>query len=276
MNLPRLAKRYLADRSCCLGYARHVTAIAKRCGELSTRRVNDYLQERLKSVSTITVSNERTILLSLNKYARENGIIDAPIRGVMKVRKRRAPTRAWTIEQLRNAISEAEKQRGRSLRSGAPRDLFLRSWLLLGYESGARMGDVMGFRADNLDGDTLRWTQSKTGDPIVRHLTKPCIDSAKAMLSMSTDGRLIGWACGMRQATRIMREHLDACGIGGTSKWLRRSGATHIEMEAPGKASLHLGHRTPTLAAQAYIDWGQVRAAAPSTPALIPTSEAHQ
>ena len=49
--------------------------------------------------------------------------------------------------------------------------------------------------------------------------------------------------------------------------------ATHIEMTAPGKASLHLGHRTVGLAAQAYIDWGQVRKTTPVTPRLLEAAE---
>lgn len=269
MNLIKIADRYLADRAVCGAYRHHVRRIAGQCRELSTRRVNDYLKARLERASTITVSNERTILLSLNKYAWENGIIDAPIRGVMKIRRRRAPTRAWTLEQLRAAIDGTAKYAGRRLRSGAPLDKFLRAWIFLGYESGARFGDVMRFGREHLDGDILRWTQAKTGDPIVRHLSKACLEAAATMLALSPDGRVVGWGCGLRQASRIMRSHLDDCGIGGTSKWLRRSGATHIEMSQPGKASLHLGHRTPTLAAQAYIDWGQVRAAAPSTPELV-------
>lgn len=269
MNLIKIADRYLADRAVCGAYRHHVRRIAGQCRELSTRRVNDYLKARLERASTITVSNERTILLSLNKYAWENGIIDAPIRGVMKIRRRRAPTRAWTLEQLRAAIDGTAKYAGRRLRSGAPLDKFLRAWIFLGYESGARFGDVMRFGREHLDGDILRWTQEKTGDPIVRHLSKACLEAAATMLALSPDGRVVGWGCGLRQASRIMRSHLDDCGIGGTSKWLRRSGATHIEMSQPGKASLHLGHRTPTLAAQAYIDWGQVRAAAPSTPELV-------
>lgn len=61
---------------------------------------------------------------------------------------------------------------------------------------------------------------------------------------------------------------LDSVGVGGTSKWLRRSGATHIEIREPGKARHHLGHRTLDLAAKAYIDWPQVRREMPRPPEL--------
>jgi hypothetical protein len=125
----------------------------------------------------------------------------------------------------------------------------------------------------HIDGDTLRWTQAKTGDPIVKVLSPACLDAVTAMLAASPDGSILGWACGRRMAMRHMREHLDRCGLDGTSKWLRRSGATHIEMVAPGKASLHLGHRTATLAAQAYIDWGQVRKTTPVTPRLLEANQ---
>jgi hypothetical protein len=74
----------------------------------------------------------------------------------------------------------------------------------------------------------------------------------------------------------VMKAHLKRCGLSGTSKWLRRSGATHIEMVAPGKASLHLGHRTATLAAQAYIDWGQVRKTTPVTPRLLEAAQSEE
>jgi hypothetical protein len=88
------------------------------------------------------------------------------------------------------------------------------------------------------------------------------------MLAVSPDGTVLGWVCGQRQQMRIMRKFLDDCGVGGSSKWLRRSGATHIEIREPGKARHHLGHRTLDLAAKAYIDWTQVRREMPRTPEL--------
>jgi integrase len=266
MTLTEIASLYLADRVCCGAYAHHVRKIAGRCGEPTAARINAYLKARVEKVSTITVRNERTIILSLCKYAWERDMIDG-VKGVMRIKARRAPTRAWTVEQLRLALAAADSSK-RRLRSGAPVSEFLRAWMLLGYETGARFGDLMAFRAANIDGDTIRWTQSKTGDGIAKHMSPACRAAVSRMLARSPDGRILGWACKRRQAARIMRSHLDECGIGGTSKWLRRSGATHIEMEQPGKAPLHLGHRTPTLAAQAYIDWGQVRKTTPSTPEL--------
>jgi integrase len=264
-----VAKTYVSQRAICKDYQRHVLRIADRAGRISAERINAYLRHRLDQVSTITVRNERTILLQLVKSAYDAGLLAEPVRGVMRIKARRAATKAWTVEQLRLAIAKADDYAGRQTRRGAPLDLLLKTWLLVGYESGARFSDVWSFRGDHLDGDILRWTQHKTGDGIVRHLSRPCVQACQEMLKRSPDGRILGWACGQRQGSRWMRDHLDRCGIGGTSKWLRRSGATHIEIAAPGMARRHLGHRTPGLAERAYLDWGQIREQSPQTPCLL-------
>jgi integrase len=140
--------------------------------------------------------------------------------------------------------------------------------VLVAYETGSRFGDCMAFHRDHLDGDTLAWTQSKTGDPLTRELTPACLTAIDAMLEASPDGRILGWACRGRMAMRHMRKLLDSQGLDGSSKWLRRSGATHCEMERPGAGRLHLGHRSPALFEQAYCDWGQLRKNTPRTPAI--------
>lgn len=269
MKLPQIAELYLSERVCSAPYGVQMRRLAGLVREPTAEAINAYLRSRLAIVSSITARNERTILLSLIKYAWERDILSKPVKGVMKVKSRKPPTRAWTVEQLQAAIAKTHDYGNRRLRSGVTLGQFLRAWLLLGYESGSRFGDIWAFSKDNIEGDTLRWVQHKTGDGITKHLSPACLREVKVMLDISPDGRVLGWTCCRRHAMRLMREHLDACGIGGTSKWLRRSGATHIEMQQPGKATLHLGHRTITLAAQAYIDWGQVRKTTPSTPELV-------
>jgi integrase len=264
-----IARRYLESRVVSGTYDANVRRIAGRCRVVTKERLNAYLQERLKIVSPLTCRSERTILLTLWKWAYENELIDAMPRGVLRIKTRKPPTRAWTVEQLQHAIAETAKYDTTRLRSGARLGQFLRAWILLGYEAGARRGDLFSMTSEHIDGDTLRWTQAKTGDPIVKVLSPACLEAVGVMLAASPDGSILRWACGRRMSMRWMRVHLDRCGLVGTSKWLRRSGATHIEMVQPGKASLHLGHRTATLAAQAYIDWGQVRKTTPVTPRLM-------
>jgi integrase len=265
----KLAEHYLAQRKVSPAYQRHVRAIAKRAGTIGSDKLNRYLARRLEEVSGITARNERTILLSVWCHAFHSGKVDEAPRGIGKLRACRKPTKAWTVPQLKTLIEATRKHDGIRLRSGADRGALLRAWVLLGYECGARMGDLFAFGRQHIDGDSLAWTQSKTGEPLVRVLTPACLDAIRVMLAKSSDGTILGWACGRRQATRLMRELLDQAGIGGTSKWLRRSGATHCEMAQAGSGRLHLGHRTPGLFESAYCDWSQLRTKTPRTPALV-------
>ena len=269
MTFAKLAELYLAERIVSNHYAANVRRVAGKCPEITVEAVNRYLRRRSDERATGTVKFERALILILWKWGYETGKLPAMPRGILKIKARRAPTRAWTVEQLRAVLAATKPLDARPMRSGARVGTFLRAWALLGYETGGRFSDLMRFTADNLDGDAVSWTQSKTGDPIVRTLSAACLAAVRAMLAGSPDGRLIGWACDRRQAMRLMRQHLDAVGVGGSSKWLRRSGATHIEIEQPGKAKHHLGHRTPGLAETNYIDWSQVRANAPKTPELV-------
>lgn len=269
LSFAATAAVYLAERSVSDSYGHNVTRVATRAGVMSAERINAYLKSRLQTVSAATARSERTILLTLWRDAYERGVVDAPPRGVLRIKAKRPPTRAWTVDEVKLAIRKISDYREERLRSGCRKQEFLLAWFLLGYESGSRHGDIWRFTDDNLDGDLLRWTQHKTGDGIVKVLTPACVAACRKMLESSPDGRIIGWACGRRMAYRHMRLHLDWCGIGGTSKFLRRSSATHIELQTPGMASLHLGHRTATLAAQAYLDWGQIRRRSPQPPALV-------
>lgn len=271
-----IARKYLESRVVSVAYAANVTRIAGRCRDISKERVNAYLQARLKVISSLTCRAERTVLLTLWRWAWENEIVENQPRGVMRIKTSKPPTQAWTVEQLRHAIAMTSKCDTTRLRSGASLGQFLRAWILLGYEAGARRGDLFSMTREHIDGDTLRWTQHKTGDPIVKVLSPACLEAVGAMLAASPDGTILGWVCKRRRAMSVMKAHLKQCGLSGTSKWLRRSGATHIEMVAPGKASLHLGHRTATLAAQAYIDWGQVRKTTPVTPRLLEAAQSEE
>jgi integrase len=126
-------------------------------------------------------------------------------------------------------------------------------------------------RQDDFDFEAgaVRWSQHKTGEPHVKTMSPACLRAVQEMLERSPDGRVLGWVMSKNSGRRRMRKYLRSIKFSGSSKWLRRSGATHIEMENPGKGRLHLGHKTPGLAERCYIDWSQVRRDIPSVPALL-------
>jgi len=264
-----IAPHYLAERVVSAVYASNVKRVAAKIGTVSVERLNKYIMSRAEQVSGITARSERTIALCMWRWAYDRGLLDIAPRGVLKMKARKRPTKAWTVPQLQQLVKATHQYDGKWMRSQADLGQFLRAWVLLAYETGARFGDVMAFKAEHLDGDTISWTQSKTGDPMVRSLTPACLDACDAMLKRSPDGSIVGYACGKREAMRVMRKLLDSQGLGGSSKWLRRSGATHCEMATPGAGRLHLGHRSPALFESAYADWGQLRTKTPKTPPIV-------
>jgi integrase len=269
LNFLAVADRCLRGRVVVPAYARHVRLVAKSCRSISANAVNAFLQRRLTEVAPITVATERAILTGLWRWAYESGLVESGPRGIVKFKIPRRPTRAWTVVQCCTAVKGTFSLTGQIRGKGISVGLFLRAWILLGYESGARQGDLWEMRDDDLVDGAVRWSQHKTGDPHVRPLSPACMAAVREMLAHSPDGRILGWAMQANSARRRMRRYLRSLGLSGSSKWLRRSGATHIEMDAPGKGRLHLGHRTHGLAERCYIDWSQVRKDIPQVPSLL-------
>lgn len=267
MNLVTLANRYVSSKIVCREHAAQVRRVAARCGQLSPDRINVYLKRRLAEVSPVTAKNERGLLLALWRFAYESRLLEDIPRGIVKIKPPRQPTRAWTVDEMKHLLAAADATRG-WLRSGAKRSEFLRAWILIGYASGARFGDIWRFHREHLDGEVLRWTQHKTGEPISKVLDRATLRAIDAMLAHSPDGRIVGWACSRGQAMRIMRGLLTSCGLDGSSKWLRRSGATHIEIASPGAGRHHCGHRTASMVERSYFDWGQIRRNTQAPPSL--------
>lgn len=268
-NLRVLADRYLRGRIVCGRYAHNLRRVAGNVRRLSADAINGYLQKRATEIASVTLATERAMLVGLWKWAYETGAVERPPRGIVKVKIQRRPTRAWTIDQCCTAVKGTFSLTGTIRGTGVPLGLFLRCWLLLGYETGARHGDLWRLSAENFDADTCRWTQHKTGEPAVKTLTPACVEVVQAMLARSPDGRVLGWVMLPCSARRVMRGYLRQLSLAGSSKWLRRSSCTHVEMANPGKGRLHLGHRTVGLAERAYIDWSQVRKDMPAPPALL-------
>lgn len=268
-NYAMLARAYLAERSVCGEYERFVASVCMAVNVLSVDKVNTYLKKRLTERATSTVKRERSVLLQVWRWGYDRGLVDHAPRGVMRFKVRKPPTKAWTVDELRRLLEVADRRRGVAMRSGADQGEMLRAWILVCYESGSRFSDCWSFGRQHLDGDSLSWTQAKTGDPITRVLSAACVEAIGVMLAGSPDGRILGWCAKKRRAMQIMRGLIDEAGLDGSSKWLRRSGATHCELQRPGAGRMHLGHRTPGLFESAYADWSQLRENTPRTPELV-------
>lgn len=268
--LQSLATKYLSERIVTDRYVRAVKRIASSCGRLSVECCNRYLRKRMADgASSVTVHYERGVLVSLWRWAYESGKVDRMPRGLVKVKKVKPPTRAWTIEQCCTCVKGTSALGATWTRSGANLGKFVRTWLLIGYETGARPGDLWAMRREHFRDNTLYWNQSKTGEAVPKVLSTKCYHAVREMLDLSPDGTLFAWVMPQDSARRVMRKYLRSLGMPGSPKWLRRSSATHVEIGQPGKAKIFLGHKTPGMAEAHYIDWTQVHREIPQVPALV-------
>lgn len=266
-DLRVIAARYVESRILDREYEKTLLRTAENCQRFTS--VNHFLRHRLETRSSVTVANDRAMLLILLRWAYDERMIAEYPRGIAKIKAERQPTRAWTVEQCCTAVKCSKKWRGKRLRSGADKGEFLECWLRLGYSTGARYSDLMKLHRKHFDGNRLYFAQNKTRNPINKVLPPETMDAVNAMLARSPDGTVLGWACKKRWAMRLMKKLLAECNLDGSSKWLRRSAATHVEKKRKGAAKVFLGHKTSGLAEKSYIDWGQIERHCPQPPRLI-------
>lgn len=268
MTPSQICEKYLENRICSDEYVRQLRKLSGKLESLTADAVNAHLRARKDSIKPITLSNERRQAITLWRWAYEEGMVDAAPRGVMRLRVTPVPVRAWTMAECRALVKEAEKFSGKRLRNGADLGAFLRCWVLLGYETGARYGDIFAWTSENLCGNAVGWVTSKTGVICTRVLSDAAVASAREMLAVSPDKRILGWVASRRYSFRLFRKLLSLAGVSGSGRWLRRSAATHVEMEQPGRAQWFLAHRTPGLASRHYLDASQLSAQVPRAPKL--------
>jgi len=167
-TFPALARRYLAERSVNRSYEQLVARVCLAVNVMSVERVNAYIKKRLTERATLTVKTERSVLLQVWRWAYDRGLVDEAPRGIMRFKSRKPPTKAWSVDSLRQLVAATNGRRGRRMRSGADAGEVLLCWVLLAYETGARFGDCWSFSRDHLVGDAVQWVQGKTGDSLTQ------------------------------------------------------------------------------------------------------------
>ena len=250
-------------------YAQHLRRVASKVAVLDAQHINAYLRLRLTQVSPGTVSNERRMLLTLWGWAWQEGIYDIPLRGVMAIRAPSKPVEAWTITECSALVKATSQYNFQRMRNGTNLGLFLRCWVLVAYETGARYGDIFGFTHANVGFGCVSWTTSKTGIPCCRSLSLQCQSAIADMMQNRRCGPIFSQCASRRYSFTLMRRLLVASGLPGSAKWLRRSGATHVEQTNPGMAQRFLGHKSANMAAQHYLDQRQLQRPGLCPPAIV-------
>ena len=261
MTLLDLLAAYELARPCSVRYRESLlrtirkaqaSGLSEIC-QLIPDRVNRFLNSL--SLGATTKSNIRRELLTLWRYAYEEGMTEAmPVR-ITRIRPKHSPPQAWSssdLSRILNAAKEDEFFIGG--RSGLRVCDVLPVWIGIAYDSGLRFGDVLSLQASNFRNGCVCVTASKTGKPLVRRLSDRTDEAVVELLAKSEDGSLFAWAITRRRACKMWRAFLNRHGFTGSSKWLRRSCATYVERQQPGAATRYLQHSHPMLAPKHYLD----------------------
>lgn len=233
--------------------------------DLTDDNANRWIVERLKTHARATVKGQRGSLLTLWRAAYEDGKVRARPDRVRSVGVPQTNPDAWTMVEMRIWIDACEKLPG-TFPCGVPRAAMMRAWLLTDWYSGLRPCDMRRLTSAHLSSGGLQpISQKKTGHLIVCDLPRECVDAIRAtdphereLVFPITKKAMFYWWKWLKARVNLP----------GTPKWVRRSGATAVEIAHPGSAMAFLGHRTPGLAYKHYVDRRQVKQNRPLPPRI--------
>lgn len=235
------------------GYAEQLTVLCRRLpwtpADLTVAKIDAYLSRALGHLAASTVHNHRRMLNTLRKAALEDGlVVDECTRPIRKVKYELPLVRAWTHAEMRQLLAVASEMPGGTLR--CPYKLLLPAWILVGYSSGLRLGDLLSIQHAQLRGNRLALVLRKTRQPHVVVLDEMAIHAIAQLPKCGP--KIFGSLIGRSQILRTLRRLVKRARLEGTGKYLRRASATYAQLSGMD-AQAQLGHLTPSMKAR-YLD----------------------
>lgn len=276
LNFHRIALNYLEHHDLSRDYARSLTRVGDSYDKylisigLDASDSSLHIAAWLKSLplQSATKINYRRMALTLIRWGNLHGMHYYRTDDIPSVKPVRKPTIAWTQDDIGVLYKTALNQKGH-FSSSCAKNLFWPAFILIGYETGIRFGDILALTSCQVRGKRLFITHSKTGVASAKIVSKQCKSFVDRLVAASPDDRVMGWALSRKYVTRYFKRLVAEAGLKGTSKYLRRSGATHCEQQQSGSATRFLGHISgQALAQRHYIDWTQLSEAVPRPPEL--------
>jgi len=241
---------------------------------ISNERVSRWLASLQGRYSTQTIVTKRAICLRLWRWAIDNdAAVTSLVIRVSTIRCRRKLVRAYRSEDLiacwENLQQQSEEKFGRFRKTKVSRLLWLKCWFQVAYSTGLRFSDVYHLTEQDITPAGINIVMSKTGQEITRQISEQTRGLIDSMLAVSEDGSIFSCHISKCYACTTVNNLLAQVGLThGGSQWLRRSSATHVEQNHPGKGSRFLGHLTPGLAAKHYFDHSQLQQDVPMPPSI--------
>jgi integrase len=252
MTILQLARRYCNRVGGSPGYLEQLEVLCRRlpwrAEDLTPDLIDDYLTDALKHLAPSTVYNHRRMLQRLLAFASSEGLVDASILRPLRRVKRLPPSpEAWSHADIRRLLAVAADLPGGQK---VPNSTLMKAWLLVAYSTGLRLANLLEIRHDQIRGRRLLVRQVKSKEPHVCYLDDRAL---AAIAELPRRGaRIFGDLVCRDKILAKMRLLCKKAGMSGSTKFLRRSGATYAEI-AGKSATGHLGHRTADMK-RYYVD----------------------
>lgn len=266
MTLEQYVERYALTHEISKGYEQQLRIAARIFDEWSggipvKEITGDHVNRWLIAISgngrtPATIASKRRSVLVLLRDAVDERVIP-PLGKIRPVKQPAKIPEAWSVDEVRSLLRVA---------NGNP---WWEAFIRVSWDTALRLDDVLSLKLSNIGPDgSICLTQKKTGwlhscrlNPMtlacVMRLARPGMDD------------LFRLECCRRTFFKEFRRLVKLAGIRpGSSKWLRRGSSTAVEAIQPGAAMAHLGHRTPGLAYQHYVDPRLLQTASPLPPEL--------
>lgn len=269
----RLASLYCDERNVTPDYrtALHRVARSMQAAGVTPSTLEDSVFNRWMAglhQSPTTRSNYRRMGLTLWRYAADLKLAEHYPRRVVRVKARPKAPVAWTMRDMEALLTSAAKATYRFKRSKCPAALFFTGWVLAGYETGLRFSDLLALQCHQLREDRLYVAQNKTGVPVPKMLSQQCVGALRQLEALGDRKSFFRWAIAKKQLRAHFKKICADAMAEGSSKWLRRTGATHCEIKQPGTAGRFLGQLSPGLAYRYYVDRSQLNEQCPTPPPI--------
>lgn len=235
-----------------------------KCGQLCYESVNGYLEWLKKrfDLGPVSIRNHRTGLCRVWQYGVMLGV--APDFAMARVRRPRVQpklVRAWSIRELNILLKTARGMRG-VCKCGIPASELLVAWILVGYETGLRPGDLRRLTWDHVDLElnTVTIAQHKTGNMHLSVIGPESAAALKILFDYEMNDVFPTGKSGMRRWELKLFRDAAKHGFRRSKRQglgvLRKSHATEIAREhGVGTAAQSLGHKSGTKTAiDHYID----------------------
>lgn len=247
-------------------FGRFVGSPEPATAELRAETVNRFADWLAMRVRPHTV---RDRINNLRLLARAARLPDAG--EIRTVRVPELVVRAFSPDDMRRLLDATARLRGH-FPCGVLRREWWRAHLLVKWDTGLRVSDMLALRWSDLRPNlTLCITQRKTSDVILRSVG-PQAWSALTAIREPQREVCFPWHARREAYFKAFRRLVRLAGLdAGTSKYIRRAGATQVwKHHGPAAAARYLGHAdgTGALAWRNYIDRSQLDENLPLPPAI--------